>query len=268
MASLSEVTLNHSLQKEKQAYIYIHHDKACHYTNTLSITKEDSLVESIPSLYESDKKEEEEEEEDTEDEEYNEPYKGNISYLIQPYSPQLNFNLDASEATTATTRSRFKSAFQRLRGIAMHSSNMNNIAPSNPKSCQISLSLADKIKSKLKSKEHPFMPRSSSLSSITCRLKKKCADIPKSFSSHHLSFPLRSINNKTQGDKRAVQFAKSVTTTETYSKLEYDRESDPDAVCTRLTPILAQQIKEELNAFKLFEMEVHESSKIHTHFFF
>jgi hypothetical protein len=54
---------------------------------------------------------------------------------------------------------------------------------------------------------------------------------------------------------------------ETFSKLDYDRASDTEAVCTRLTPAVAQQIKEELNAYKLHEMDVHELSRIHTHFF-
>ncbi|EHL02590.1 putative protein BNI4 [Glarea lozoyensis 74030] len=46
---------------------------------------------------------------------------------------------------------------------------------------------------------------------------------------------------------------------------EYDRRGEI-ATCNRLTPMLAQQIKEELNTFKM-EMEVHESSKVYTHFF-
>ncbi|KAI9277993.1 hypothetical protein BY458DRAFT_432418 [Sporodiniella umbellata] len=53
----------------------------------------------------------------------------------------------------------------------------------------------------------------------------------------------------------------------TYSALEYDRTSDTQAVCTRLTPLIAQQIKQELNHFKLYEMPVHDASKDNTHFF-
>lgn len=65
----------------------------------------------------------------------------------------------------------------------------------------------------------------------------------------------------------AVKFNKCVNVHETWSKGEYDRSSDPDAVCTRLTANIAQQIKQELNHFKLHEMSVHDSSRIHTHFF-
>ncbi|OAD09124.1 hypothetical protein MUCCIDRAFT_125785, partial [Mucor lusitanicus CBS 277.49] len=57
-------------------------------------------------------------------------------------------------------------------------------------------------------------------------------------------------------------FSKLVSVRETYSKTDYDRGSDPDAVCTRLTPAMAQQIKEELNAYKLHEMQVHEYSRV------
>ncbi|KAL9559887.1 hypothetical protein MBANPS3_000212 [Mucor bainieri] len=67
--------------------------------------------------------------------------------------------------------------------------------------------------------------------------------------------------------KTIVRFSKLVSVRETYSKTDYDRGSDPDAVCTRLTPAMAQQIKEELNAYKLHEMQVHEYSRVHTHFF-
>ncbi|KAI8641858.1 hypothetical protein BD408DRAFT_313348, partial [Parasitella parasitica] len=57
-------------------------------------------------------------------------------------------------------------------------------------------------------------------------------------------------------------FTKLVSVRETFSKADYDRGSDPDAVCTRLTPATAQQIKEELNAYKLHEMQVHEYSRV------
>lgn len=41
----------------------------------------------------------------------------------------------------------------------------------------------------------------------------------------------------------------------------YDRRSEP-ATWSRLTPALAQRIKEELNSYKMEEMEVHTSSRI------
>ncbi|CAO3624748.1 unnamed protein product [Mucor hiemalis] len=93
--------------------------------------------------------------------------------------------------------------------------------------------------------------------------------------------PLRAINpnesvrlsrqllqqQQQQRKKTSVRFNKVVAVKETYSKSDYDRGSDPEAVCTRLTPAMAQHIKEELNAFKLHEMQVHEFSRVHTHFF-
>ncbi len=47
---------------------------------------------------------------------------------------------------------------------------------------------------------------------------------------------------------------------DTFSPLAYDRRSEP-ATCNQLTPALAQRIKEELNAYKMEEMEVHHSSR-------
>lgn len=67
--------------------------------------------------------------------------------------------------------------------------------------------------------------------------------------------------------KKGVRFTKLVSVRETFSKTDYDRLSDPDAVCTRLTPMIAQQIKDELNYYKLHEMQVHEQSRENTHFF-
>lgn len=90
--------------------------------------------------------------------------------------------------------------------------------------------------------------------------------------------PLRAINPndsvrfsqqqqaKEKGKSR-VRFSKLVSVRETFSKIDYDRGSDPEAVCSRLTPTLAQEIKDELNAYKLHEMQVHEFSRVHTHFF-
>ncbi|GAA5814261.1 hypothetical protein MFLAVUS_007755 [Mucor flavus] len=88
--------------------------------------------------------------------------------------------------------------------------------------------------------------------------------------------PLRATNpndsvrfslRQTKQKKTQVRFTKLVSVKETYSKMDYDRGSDLEAVCTRLTPSMAQQIKEELNAYKLHEMQVHEFSRVHTHFF-
>ncbi|KAJ4292315.1 bud neck involved protein [Collariella sp. IMI 366227] len=68
-----------------------------------------------------------------------------------------------------------------------------------------------------------------------------------------------------QGSKRNATFSPRIVFFETWPSQEYDRRGEV-ATCNRLTPMLAQQIKEELNSFKM-EMEVHENSKIYTHFF-
>ncbi|KAK8041937.1 hypothetical protein PG993_006460 [Apiospora rasikravindrae] len=65
--------------------------------------------------------------------------------------------------------------------------------------------------------------------------------------------------------KRNATFSPRIVFYDTWPSQEYDRRGEI-ATCNRLTPMLAQQIKEELNSFKM-EMEVHETSKIYTHFF-
>ncbi|KAF2165183.1 hypothetical protein M409DRAFT_67447 [Zasmidium cellare ATCC 36951] len=67
------------------------------------------------------------------------------------------------------------------------------------------------------------------------------------------------------GTVRSISFSPRIQFHDAWSSSEYDRRGEI-ATCNRLTPMLAQQIKEELNTFKM-EMEVHESSKPHTHFF-
>ena len=86
-------------------------------------------------------------------------------------------------------------------------------------------------------------------------------------------------------DRRGVTFGSSIRFHETWPSGEYDRRGEI-ATCNRLTPMLAQQIKEELNTFKdgmlravhslswltlltisVQEMEVHTESKVYTHFF-
>ncbi|KAK5952463.1 bud neck involved protein [Knufia fluminis] len=64
---------------------------------------------------------------------------------------------------------------------------------------------------------------------------------------------------------RNISFSPRLQFHDTWTSGEYDRRGEI-ATCNRLTPMLAQQIKEELNSFKM-EMEVHESSKVYTHFF-
>ncbi|KAI5465564.1 hypothetical protein BGZ63DRAFT_348782 [Mariannaea sp. PMI_226] len=76
----------------------------------------------------------------------------------------------------------------------------------------------------------------------------------------------KSAPNTPQGSvKRNATFSPRIIFYDTWPSQEYDRRGEV-ATCNRLTPMLAQQIKEELNSFKM-EMEVHENSKIYTHFF-
>ena len=85
----------------------------------------------------------------------------------------------------------------------------------------------------------------------------------------------------TPQSSRNISFSPRIQFHDVWSSTEYDRRGDI-ATCNRLTPMLAQQIKEELNTFKMVrlpylterfrltipqEMEVHEQSKPHTHFF-
>ncbi|CCG81089.1 Putative uncharacterized protein [Taphrina deformans PYCC 5710] len=65
---------------------------------------------------------------------------------------------------------------------------------------------------------------------------------------------------------QSLTFCPRITIHETYTAMEYDRRGEI-ATCNRLTPLLAQRIKEELNAYKMDEMDVAEESRVHTHFF-
>ncbi|KAJ5205022.1 uncharacterized protein N7498_005901 [Penicillium cinerascens] len=66
------------------------------------------------------------------------------------------------------------------------------------------------------------------------------------------------------GVGRNIAFSPRIQFHDTWPPGEYDRRGEI-ATCNRLTPLLAQQIREEINNFKM-EMEVHENSKIYTHF--
>lgn len=66
--------------------------------------------------------------------------------------------------------------------------------------------------------------------------------------------------------RSTIKFSPRITIHETYTHSEYDRRGEV-ATCNRLTPLLAQRIKEELNAYKMDEMAVAEDSRIYTHFF-
>ncbi|KAI9437015.1 hypothetical protein H4582DRAFT_1816214 [Lactarius indigo] len=60
---------------------------------------------------------------------------------------------------------------------------------------------------------------------------------------------------------KRLAFASNLSVYDTFPSSVYDRRSEP-ATWSRLTPALAQRIKEELNSFKMEEMEVHASSRI------
>lgn len=52
------------------------------------------------------------------------------------------------------------------------------------------------------------------------------------------------------GPKRNATFSPRIIFYDTWPSQEYDRRGEI-ATCNRLTPMLAQQIKEELNSFKM-----------------
>lgn len=58
------------------------------------------------------------------------------------------------------------------------------------------------------------------------------------------------------GGKGNVTFSPRITFYDTWPSGEYDRRGDT-ATCNRLTPMLAQQIKEELNTFKMVSLHKH-----------
>lgn len=60
---------------------------------------------------------------------------------------------------------------------------------------------------------------------------------------------------------KKISFAATLSIYDTFSATTYDRRSEP-STATRLTPALAQRIKEELNSYKMEEMEVHTASRI------
>ncbi|KAI0089887.1 hypothetical protein BDY19DRAFT_992838 [Irpex rosettiformis] len=65
---------------------------------------------------------------------------------------------------------------------------------------------------------------------------------------------------------KRLAFATNLSVYDTFPAAVYDRRSEP-ATWSRLTPTLAQRIKEELNSYKMEEMEVHAASRVHTQFF-
>lgn len=72
--------------------------------------------------------------------------------------------------------------------------------------------------------------------------------------------PTLTHRSATTPSKR-LTFATNLSVYDTFSASVYDRRSEP-ATWSRLTPALAQRIKEELNSYKMEEMEVHAASRI------
>ncbi|SPO31230.1 uncharacterized protein UTRI_05965_B [Ustilago trichophora] len=77
--------------------------------------------------------------------------------------------------------------------------------------------------------------------------------------------PQRSVTAPSQ-PKKKLSFADDLIFHSTWPATVYDRRGE-QATCNRLTPLLAQRIKEELNTYKMEEMAVAPSSRIYTHFF-
>lgn len=72
--------------------------------------------------------------------------------------------------------------------------------------------------------------------------------------------PTLSQRSATSPAKR-LAFASNLSVYDTFPATVYDRRSEP-ATWSRLTPALAQRIKEELNSYKMEEMEVHAASRV------
>ncbi|KAI8810696.1 hypothetical protein BJ742DRAFT_747436 [Cladochytrium replicatum] len=66
--------------------------------------------------------------------------------------------------------------------------------------------------------------------------------------------------------RRALEFNETVEVVTTFRKSEYNRKPDSNATFRKLTPSMKVHIREELNAYKKHEMEVHEQSLRNTCF--
>ena len=69
------------------------------------------------------------------------------------------------------------------------------------------------------------------------------------------------LAHRTASSSKRLAFAANLSIYDTFSANAYDRRSEP-ATWSRLTPALAQRLKEELNSYKMGEMEVHVASRI------
>lgn len=73
--------------------------------------------------------------------------------------------------------------------------------------------------------------------------------------------PTLTHRSATAPTSKRLAFANNLSVYDTFAPSAYDRRSEP-ATWSRLTPALAQRIKEELNSYKMEEMEVHAASRI------
>ncbi|KIY45809.1 hypothetical protein FISHEDRAFT_66851 [Fistulina hepatica ATCC 64428] len=78
--------------------------------------------------------------------------------------------------------------------------------------------------------------------------------------------PQLAPRSASQTVSKRIVFANNLSVYDTFPASVYDRTSDP-ATWSRLMPQLANTIKEELNSYKMEEMEVHQASRMHTQFF-
>ena len=76
-----------------------------------------------------------------------------------------------------------------------------------------------------------------------------------------LSKPPALTHRSATTPSKRLAFATNLSVYDTFPATVYDRRSEP-ATWSRLTPALAQRIKEELNSYKMEEMEVHAASRI------
>lgn len=76
-----------------------------------------------------------------------------------------------------------------------------------------------------------------------------------------LTPPANIPRSATAPSSKRLTFANNLHVYDTFPATVYDRRSEP-ATWSRLTPALAQRIKEELNSYKMEEMEVHAASRI------
>ncbi|KAG6867304.1 hypothetical protein C0993_004756, partial [Termitomyces sp. T159_Od127] len=73
--------------------------------------------------------------------------------------------------------------------------------------------------------------------------------------------PLMLSHRSATAPSKKLVFDNNLSVYDTFPASVYDRRSEP-ATWSRLTPALAQRIKEELNSYKMEEMEVHAASRV------